>query len=261
MATILAIDDDPVTREKLRETLEKLGHEVRLALSVDTAIRLSTYRVPVHLVVFATRADGGPGAGADAALRLRRAYPGVPLLLVGEGGAALPRLAAEAGAAGFVRAPHRDPAVLAGEVARALGRVDGRSPPTTAPAGGRAPGGGPVVLLADDNDILRSAMLRVLLGAGVEAFAADSGEDALRAADRLGRVDLLVTDLRMPGMSGAELADRLAEARPALKILFMSGYPVDDAELSGARPGRAAVLQKPFRYGTLLEQVQRLLAA
>lgn len=123
--------------------------------------------------------------------------------------------------------------------------------------------GGPrrVVLLVDDNDILRPALVRLLGTLDVEVLATTSGEEALAAASaRRGPIDLLLTDVVMPGISGSELADRLQRARPDLKVLFMSGYP-DHADVSRAMArGGAAIVEKPFRHAALVDEVRRLLS-
>jgi CheY-like chemotaxis protein len=72
-------------------------------------------------------------------------------------------------------------------------------------------------------------------------------------------VDLLLTDLVMPGMSGRELARRLAAVRPSLKVLYMSGYPSDDIAHHGILEEGIAFLAKPFTPAVLLGKVREVL--
>src|ERR1700744_3464637 len=87
------------------------------------------------------------------------------------------------------------------------------------------------ILVVDDAEVLRPLLTEVLESYGYRVLLAASGPEALAVAEQApGPIDLLLTDLVMPGMSGHELAGRLSERLPALKVLFTSGYP-DDASL------------------------------
>ena len=88
-----------------------------------------------------------------------------------------------------------------------------------------------------------------------------SGEAALATARaHAGPVHLLLSDLVMPGMNGRELARRLAEARPGLKVLFTSGYGEDVAARQGALDPGAHFLEKPYSLATLARKVRESLA-
>ena len=96
----------------------------------------------------------------------------------------------------------------------------------------------------------------MLTGAGYTVLAAGRPEDALALAARDGdAIDALVTDIVMPGMSGLELAERLAP----LRALFISGYSAEAAERRGGLPPGSAFLEKPFDHGALLAEVRALL--
>ncbi len=116
------------------------------------------------------------------------------------------------------------------------------------------------ILVAEDEPAIRGLLERVLRSRGYEVIAASSGEDALRAvADRQGPIHLLVSDVVMAGMSGPQLAARLAELHPETIPLFLSGY-TDEAVLRlGVATGRVAFLQKPFTHAEFLEKVRELL--
>jgi len=117
------------------------------------------------------------------------------------------------------------------------------------------------VLLVEDATPLRAAMARTLGGIGLRVLDAGSAEDALRALDEVGcPVDLLVTDLILPGMPGTELAEALRRIHPACAVLLVTSAPgdtrVDAFTQSGGR-----VLLKPFRQAALIEEARRLVSA
>ncbi len=116
------------------------------------------------------------------------------------------------------------------------------------------------VLLVEDNVSVRQATARVLRGAGYRVIEAASAEDALDLAERAGELDLLVTDLMLPGRDGRALAERLSEDDPALGVLYMTGYAEMSGETGSSDPfsGRA-VLSKPFSSSQLLGAVARAL--
>jgi PAS domain S-box-containing protein len=123
--------------------------------------------------------------------------------------------------------------------------------------GGTAPADA-TVLLVDDEDRIRAAARRMLSGAGYTVLEAFDGDDALRVAERhKGPIDLLVTDVVMPKMTGTELVEKLALARPGISVLFVSGYPAEN-ELALSRDG-LEYLQKPFTDEELTRKARALL--
>jgi len=122
--------------------------------------------------------------------------------------------------------------------------------------------GANLVLIAEDEDAVRTLVHRILARAGYEVISAVNGREALaRAAGREDEVDLLLTDVVMPEMDGSELACTLRERQPLLPILYMSGYA--DTEIpTGPEPsdGPTSFLQKPFGPALLLARVESLLA-
>jgi len=123
-------------------------------------------------------------------------------------------------------------------------------------------GRGETVLLAEDSEVVRCYIVEILRLGGYNVLEADSGEEALRIArDHDGPIDLLVTDMVMPGIGGADLASRLSASLPELKVLFISGYP-EYATGNHRLPGTGVpFLGKPFRAGVFLEKVRQILAA
>jgi two-component system, cell cycle sensor histidine kinase and response regulator CckA len=122
--------------------------------------------------------------------------------------------------------------------------------------------GNQTILIAEDEPAIRALLTRVLKGRGYRVLAAASGEEALHAvAGNPGPIHLLVSDVVMAGMSGPQLAARLAESHPETVPLFLSGY-TDEAVLRlGVATGRVAFLQKPFTHTTFLDKVREVLEA
>jgi DNA-binding response OmpR family regulator len=118
------------------------------------------------------------------------------------------------------------------------------------------------VLVVDDEDDLRDIMCLALRRRGFEALAAGAAPDALTVSrGHEGPIDVLVTDLNLPGVSGARLAALVAAERPELRVLFVSGWSRDIALDRGLVDERAAVLQKPFTPDLLVGAVRAVLLA
>lgn len=117
------------------------------------------------------------------------------------------------------------------------------------------------ILLVDDDDSVRGLLARVLRSKGYTVLEAASGEEAQAiATDHDGPLHLLVCDVLMSGLSGPDLAERLAQARPELRMLMMSGDPNMESVLDDRRV-RAEFIGKPFSAQKLVENVQLLLAS
>jgi len=119
--------------------------------------------------------------------------------------------------------------------------------------------GSETVLVVEDQPELRELARRVLTGHGYQVLVAADGVDALKVAERTGRIDLLVTDVIMPGMGGREVALLLGAARPELKVLYVSGYPDESIVHHGVLEAGIAFLQKPFSADGLARKVRQVL--
>lgn len=116
------------------------------------------------------------------------------------------------------------------------------------------------VLLVEDEDMIRDLIRHILRSHGYTVIAASKGEEAVDLAERhAGPIDLLVTDVVMPGMSGRELADRLARSRANLCVLYMSGYTYDEIGRHGVLGSDILFIQKPFSPDRLLRKVREVL--
>jgi PAS domain S-box-containing protein len=118
------------------------------------------------------------------------------------------------------------------------------------------------LLLVEDEEMVRQLIARVLRDLGYEVFESSSGNEALSLSGAFDRpIDLLVTDVVMPGMSGRELAEILTEARPATRVLFMSGYTDETIVHNGVFDGEAEFIGKPFTPQELAHKVRGVLEA
>ncbi len=118
------------------------------------------------------------------------------------------------------------------------------------------------VLVAEDEEGIRKLVARVLRKQGFAVIEAPSGEEALRLADsHEGAIDLLIADVQLGGIRGDELARRLQDRRPGMKVLLVSGYTGEELGPGAAPPEGAAFLEKPFSLTKLLGQVRSLLGS
>lgn len=116
------------------------------------------------------------------------------------------------------------------------------------------------ILLVDDEETVLRFSARVLAKEGFRVLLAGSGQEALDAARADDAIDLLMTDVMMPGMNGCQLAELLLAQRPSLRVLFISGYAEDVLVTNvGLVPG-AAFLSKPFKPKALVTKVREVLA-
>ena len=116
----------------------------------------------------------------------------------------------------------------------------------------------PTVLVVDDEPVVRDMVAMMLEGNGLSVLTAGSGPDALDVwRSQRGRIDILVSDMRMPGMDGCTLANELQAENPHLPVLLISGY----CESEPIGPfGPLPLLPKPFSMSALLFAVHGLLS-
>ena len=161
-------------------------------------------------------------------------------------------------------APARAPAAPA-PPAPVMARPPVAEAPAPAPTGPRAPDPAPgtavgTLLLVDDDPNFLFVAANILRPAGFHVLEAESGQAALeRAEQHTGKIDLLVTDMMMPGMNGRQLAQRFTKLRPGVRVLYISGV-VDEGSARDAIEGEAAdFLGKPFEADTFTAKVRELL--
>jgi PAS domain S-box-containing protein len=123
-----------------------------------------------------------------------------------------------------------------------------------------ATGGSETVLLVEDEESVRQLVRETLEAKGYKVLEADHGAAALRiASDHHGPIDMLITDVVMPGMSGRELSEQLSASDPDIKILYLSGYTEDAVVHQGVLEPGTSFLQKPFTLQALARKVREVL--
>jgi PAS domain S-box-containing protein len=123
-------------------------------------------------------------------------------------------------------------------------------------------GGCETVLLVEDEESVRELVRVTLVSRGYKVLEAENGECGLRLAEETkAPIDLLMTDVVMPGMGGRELAKKLVALRPGTSVLFLSGYTEDAIATQGALSPGTAFLQKPFTLQNLAKKVREVLRA
>ena len=129
------------------------------------------------------------------------------------------------------------------------------------PAGRDKEGRGGTVLLVEDSDVVRDVVASMLEGGGLTVLQASGGEEALALARRGDTsIDLLLTDIVMPGMAGVELADRLERERPDVRILFMTGYAEEVVVNEGSLGKHRECIGKPFTQDQITKRVRKILS-
>lgn len=138
---------------------------------------------------------------------------------------------------------------------RAEDRVDSGELNGTKPT----PEGTETVLLVEDEEQVRAILRQILENQGYHVLSASHGEEALAISRGPGDIQLMITDVVMPQMSGRELAERVVAARPSLRVLFMSGYTDDAIVRHGLLADRLSFIQKPFDPATVARKVREVL--
>jgi DNA-binding NtrC family response regulator len=142
-----------------------------------------------------------------------------------------------------------------------LPRVYEEADATAGPAGVPAPrGGSETILLVEDENAVRQLARRVLAGAGYRIVEANGPREALAVARGVrDPIDLLLSDVVMPGSGDVSLYEALAEERPSLRVLYMSGYADDTMVQRGWLSVDAPYLAKPFTAHELVQKVREVL--
>lgn len=135
---------------------------------------------------------------------------------------------------------------------------DDRSDSSPKPAEAEIPdGGGETILIVEDEDAVRAVAERILKGHDYDVIGVSDGESAIRICDSgEQRVDLLLTDVIMPGLSGRDLAARIRSSHPDIKTLYMSGYTGAVISRQGLLEEGLSLVEKPFTPKTLLSTVR-----
>jgi len=130
------------------------------------------------------------------------------------------------------------------------------APPAPKVAVPSAPAATPTIILVDDEVTVRSVAARMLRRSGYRVIEAQDGSEAVGiAVEGVQRVDLLLTDLVMPGLHGTEVIARFREARPGVPVICMTGFAGDSPDVAGLGKSASVILSKPFSSEELLRSV------
>ena len=230
------VDLDSATGERHRDIAP--GAYVTLAVT-DTGVGMDERTRALIFEPFFTTKELGKGTGLGLAM--------VYGIVKQSGGAIAVRSEPGAGSAFTVYFP----------------RVDAETAQMpSAPVVERSRSGQGTVLLVEDQASVRGLIKRVLLSSGYHVMEAGSGPQALALPDSQVRsIDLLITDVVMPGMSGSELAKGLTARRKGLRVLFISGYAPSETMREGILEPGVAFLQKPFSPAQITATVDEILSA
>ena len=127
--------------------------------------------------------------------------------------------------------------------------------------GVRSAGGKALILVVDDEEDVRALVREILRAAGYDTIPARNGEEALELLRARPEVDLVLTDVMMPGVDGPTLERRIAGDWPGLPVLFMTGYPAETLRALGILPPGEPPIQKPFPIRELVRKVRKALEA
>ena len=116
----------------------------------------------------------------------------------------------------------------------------------------------PVVLVVDDDPAVVDLVARVLDGLGCRTLTAGTSRRALAVAESLERLDLLITDVNVPGGGGRHLAVEVGAIHPSARVIYISGFPSEQIAQEGIVTGAQTFLAKPFAIGELAEAVSQL---
>jgi CheY-like chemotaxis protein len=117
---------------------------------------------------------------------------------------------------------------------------------------------GETVLVVEDEPVVRGIILEMLHEEGYRTLEAVDGPSGLQILRANERVDLLITDVGLPGMNGRQLADQARETRPGLKILFITGYAESAAIADGFLQPGMEMITKPFDLNNLSRQIRAM---
>jgi two-component system, cell cycle sensor histidine kinase and response regulator CckA len=121
------------------------------------------------------------------------------------------------------------------------------------------PGGAETVLVVEDEEVVRNVCVRILERLGYRVLQASNGADAIVLAHGYGdRIDLLLTDVVMPGMNGSDLSAQLVLHRPEMKVLFTSGYTEDTIVRRAVLDDGVSFIGKPYSPGGLARKVREV---
>jgi len=118
---------------------------------------------------------------------------------------------------------------------------------------------GNTVLIVEDEESIREILMDILQETGCRTFSVPSAEEALAEFQNFEKpIDLLITDVILPGRRGPEMAEEFTKVYPDMKIMFMSGYPTDSFHPGLISHGRTSFIAKPFTPAMILDKLRQI---
>jgi CheY-like chemotaxis protein len=271
---VLIANPAPETRRQLADLLRREGYEPVEVEEGEAALHaIEQGAADVALLDLLL-----PGRGAlDILPEARRSAGSLPILITGTLSASpVQQIIGLYGADGYLTLPtNRDDLLAVLHRVRGMpppvGDTPAASPPELPPPptepGPATPslagpaGGGLMVLLVEDHSHIRFLVRELLLQGGFGVLTAADGVEAVDVAEgHAGPIDLLLTDVLMPRMTGPRLYEHLAARRPGLKVLYLTGLPTDELLARGVLKEEAPLVQKPFQPTELMAKVGEVLS-
>nr|MBN2276458.1 response regulator [candidate division Zixibacteria bacterium] len=251
---LLMVDDEVEFLESSSRALERRGFEVAIARDGVAAldmIQSEEYDVALLDVKM-------PGLdGVEVFRRFRKERPNMAVvILTGHGTIAQAFQTSREGIADYVAKP-----CDMDELADKLRRAAAKESAGEKTAGGEKPDEtriGPIqVLLVDDEIELFESLKNTLERRKMRVVTADSGDKALRILDEI-PIDVVVLDVRMPGMDGLEVLKRIKKEMPAIEVILLSGHPSVDDAVNGIKMGASEYLMKPTDVQALITAINKV---
>lgn len=239
MARILVIDDDPISLKVASAVLDKAGHEVVSAeLGID-AIKLLKKGEQVDLIVSDIMMPGQDGFDVLKTVKASKGLARIPVVLCSclkDQASVIKGL--RLGASGYITKPFR-PEVLATKVNELLSKTPS------------------AILVVDDEKVLRNLLVRILNGGGHKTIEAESGEQAVEIMASQS-VAMVVTDTKMPGMSGLDLLKTIKADKPNLPVVVVVDNLMGNSKSLALSSGADGLIVKPFQNTEILSEIKRI---
>jgi DNA-binding NtrC family response regulator len=238
---ILVVDDDLNLRELLIDTLNTIGYAAEAAEDGIQALDMLERR-PFDLVISDVRMPGMDGVGLLK--KIRRHYPDLPVLFIT--GVESPEVIGRASPDGFLAKPFRISHIE--ELIRDT--LNDRQEQTANPIR--------KVMVVDDDDLFREMLADSLNVNGYTPYAVTGGEEALHELEN-GRVDAVITDIRMPGMDGITLMKEVKQRYPDLPVILITAFlSSDEINQEPVKSQADGFLQKPFEIDNIVRMLRSL---
>ncbi len=252
--SVLLVDDEDEFLEVTSTVLGRRGFKVFTALSGAMALEFLQRR-RVDVVVLDMKMP--VMSGAEAFERIKQAIPGIPVIvLTGHGSVDQAFTMSKEGVYDFLQKPCNIDSLTA--VIRAAAAESKARKSLLVEKIDEPPGAEECVrvLLVDDEVELLDSLKRVLSRRNMEVHWADRGEEALTILERM-RVDVVVLDVKMPGMDGLEVLDHIRNSHSNLPVILLTGHPTVENALAGMKKGAFEYLMKPPDIDSLVRSIRK----